>query len=108
MSESVNIQAGNFDQEVVQSKIPVLVDFWAEWCPPCKMIDPALEELAASYSGKVKFAKVNTDEQPEIAERFNIFSIPALLLFKGGNVVNRHVGAAPKPAIERIVSEVVH
>ncbi|HUX50941.1 MAG TPA: thioredoxin [Spirochaetia bacterium] len=107
MSNEVTITEQNFEQEVSQSAVPVLLDFWAEWCMPCKMIGPALHELADSYSGKIKIGKLNVDEQPDIAARFNIVSIPTLLLFQNGEIVKQHVGAAPKPTLEKIFKEYV-
>lgn len=88
-----------FDAEVRQSDIPVVVDFWAEWCGPCKQIGPALEELSEEYAGKVKIVKVNVDENPESPARMGVRGIPALFLFKDGQVVSNKVGAAPKASL---------
>ena len=89
-----------FDAEVRQSDIPVVVDFWAEWCGPCKQIGPALEELSEHYAGRVKIVKINVDENPSTPAQMGIRGIPALFLFKGGEVVSNKVGAAPKAALQ--------
>ena len=96
-----------FDAEVRNSDIPVMVDFWAEWCGPCKQIGPALEELSTEYEGKVKIVKVNIDENPNAAAAVGVRSIPALFMFKDGEVVSNRVGAAPKSAFEGWIKETV-
>jgi thioredoxin 1 len=86
----------SFSQDVLNSSEPVVVDFWAEWCSPCRMIGPALEEISNEMAGKVKIVKLNVDENPQVASQFGIRSIPALMMFKGGQVVAQKIGAAPK------------
>lgn len=92
----VTLTESNFESEVLKSPAPVLVDFWAEWCGPCKMVAPILDELAAEYNGRVKIGKVNIDEAQDLAGRFRITSIPTLLFFKGGEVVDQVVGLRSK------------
>lgn len=105
MSAEVTITSDNFEAEVLQSDIPVLVDFWAEWCVPCRMVAPVLEEIAQEYSGKLKVAKVNVDEVSDIAGKYSIISIPTLMVFKGGEMVNKQVGAGSKQAIANLFSD---
>jgi thioredoxin len=89
----------NFDAEVLKSDIPVLIDFWAVWCGPCKMIAPYVEEIAKTYAGKFKVGKLNVDEQPQIAMNYGIRSIPTLLIFKNGKIADQIIGAVPKQMI---------
>ncbi|WP_265516184.1 thioredoxin [Nitratireductor luteus] len=96
---TVKVDNNNFQSDVLQATEPVVVDFWAEWCGPCKMIAPALEEIAAELGGKVKVAKLNIDENPELAAQFGVRSIPTLMIFKNGEVADMKVGAAPKTAL---------
>jgi|SRR2546422_1184497 thioredoxin 1 len=94
----------NFDSEALKSDKPVLVDFWAPWCAPCRMVGPIIEELAGSYVDKVKVGKLNTDDNPGVAGRYGIMSIPTILLFKNGEIIERIVGAAPKKDFEKMLS----
>ena len=100
MSVEINVTGANFKKEVLDSPIPVLLDFWAEWCNPCRMIAPSIEQLAESYQGKVRVGKVNVDAEPDLASQFGIISIPSLLLFKGGELAAQKIGAFPKHEIE--------
>ena len=104
---TVAVTDATFDAEVRGSDVPVVVDFWAEWCGPCRMIGPALEELAAEYAGKVKIVKVNVDENPEAPAALGVRGIPALFLFKDGQVVSNKVGAAPKAALENWIKSAI-
>lgn len=107
MGKEVVITEANFDTEVAGSDVPVLVDFWADWCVPCKMIAPVLEQIAEEQDGKLKIGKVDVDSEAGLASKFNVISIPTLLLFKDGEVVNQHVGAGQKPLLEKIFADFV-
>ena len=98
------VSDSNFEAEVLKSTQPVVVDFWAEWCGPCRMIAPALEEIAGSMNGKVKIVKLNVDESPVTAQKYGIMSIPTLMVFKNGEPASRQVGAAPKQKLEQWIN----
>ena len=97
----------SFEADVLKSSAPVVVDFWAEWCGPCRMIAPALEEIAAQLGEKVKIVKLNVDENPNVAAKYGIMSIPTLMLFKNGEIASRQVGAAPKQKLAQWISGAV-
>ena len=95
----ITLTKDNFEQEVLASELPVLVDFWATWCGPCKMLAPTIAEIAAEYAGKLKVGKVNVDEEAELSFRYGIRSIPTLMVFKGGKLVNSGIGYMPKEEV---------
>lgn len=103
MADNLAVKGSEFDTEVLNSEVPVLVDFWAEWCGPCKAIGPSVEQIAQEYQGKAKVFKLNVDTEGEIASRYGVMSIPALFIFKGGKVVEKMVGAAPKAQIAALI-----
>jgi thioredoxin 1 len=100
---TLNFTDGAFDQDVLKSDVPVLVDFWAPWCGPCKAMGPTVDALATEYAGKIKVGKMNTDENQQTPMRYQIRGIPTLLLFKGGKVVEQRVGSMPKPEVQKMI-----
>lgn len=103
----VDLSSENFDQEVINSATPVLVDFWAEWCGPCKMLTPVLDELATEYDGKIKVGKVNIDNDQQLSVKYGIQSIPTLLVFKGGQVQEQHVGLKSKSVLKEALDNAI-
>ena len=107
MADEVTVTRSNFDAEVVKSAVPVVADFWAEWCGPCKMIAPVLRELATQYKDKIKIAKIDVDAEGELAQQFNIVSIPTILVFSKGKVVKQQIGDVPRQTLEKMIREVI-
>jgi len=100
MSDVLYVTDSNFDQEIINSNLPAMVDFWADWCGPCKIVGPIIEELAKEYKGRVKIAKLNVDQNRQITSRYGIRNIPTMILFKDGKVVDTIIGAYPKSFLE--------
>ena len=107
-TSTITVNDENFDDEVLQSDIPVLVDFWAEWCGPCKVVGPTIEALAADYAGKVKVAKLNVDDNPQAAGRFGVRSIPTLIVFKDGEAQQAAIGVKPKGQLAELIEKYLH
>ena len=105
MSAAAQVTDSTFKQEVLGSDVPVLVDFWAPWCGPCRMVAPVVEEIASQYEGKLKVVKVNTDENPNVASQYGIRSIPTLMIFNGGQKVDMVVGAVPKTTLANTIEK---
>ena len=106
-TKTIAVTEGTFESEVEKSAVPVVVDFWAPWCGPCRIVGPILEEIAADNEGKVKVAKVNVDENPALAQRFGIRGIPTIMFFKAGETVGQMVGAASKDRIQETIDSVI-
>ncbi|NEN92037.1 MULTISPECIES: thioredoxin [unclassified Okeania] len=105
MTAATPVTDSSFKQEVLESDVPVLVDFWAPWCGPCRMVAPVVEEIAGQYEGQIKVVKVNTDENPNVASQYGIRSIPTLMIFKGGQRVDMVVGAVPKTTLAQTLEK---
>ncbi|HEB10106.1 MAG TPA: thioredoxin [Spirochaetales bacterium] len=107
MAAEVTVTTDNFKEEVLESTVPVLADFWAQWCVPCRMVGPILAQMADEYDDKLKVAKINVDEAGELAAEYNIVSIPSILLFDKGKVVKQQIGAVPRQTLEQMVAEYI-
>ena len=105
MSSSIAVTDDSFEKEVLKSEVPVLVDFWAPWCGPCRMVAPIVDEIAKDYEGQIKVFKLNTDENPNVASQYGIRSIPTLMLFKGGQKIETVVGAVPKSTLATTIAK---
>ncbi len=103
----IKLNDKNFKQEVLESELPVLVDFWADWCFPCRMVAPTVEEIAKEYEGKLKVGKLNVDESPKTAGEYSVMSIPTFLIFKNGKPIDSLIGALPKPMLEKAIKKYI-
>jgi len=107
MSKPITIEDSTFEEAVLQAKMPVLVDFWAQWCGPCRMVAPVVEELAQEYEGRISFGKVDVDQNPKIASRYGVMSIPTLILFKDGKPISNIVGFRPKAQLKQSLDDIL-
>jgi len=107
MPNVLNVTDQNFDQEVLQANLPVLVDMWADWCGPCRMMGPIIDEVSDQYINKIKFTKLNVDENQEIANKYSIRSIPTFLIFKNGELIANHIGALPETKLKSLLNELL-
>jgi len=105
MEKAKPVNSKDWEKEVLNSQIPVFVDFWAEWCGPCRMVGPVVEELASEYAGKINFVKVNVDENNELASKYNVFSIPTLAIFNKGQIITQQIGAASKSSYKNMIDK---
>jgi len=105
ISEPLHVTDAAFEKTVLKSEVPVVVDFWAPWCGPCRMVAPVLDKLAKEYAGKLLIAKVNTDENPQWAQKYNVQGIPTMLFMAGGKIVHQQVGALPEPILRSVVAQ---
>ena len=105
MSQVLRLTDRNFEQDVFQSEIPVMVDFWASWCPPCKMVEPVIEDLASEYADTIKFGKINIDQNPKVATEYQIKGVPTFILFNSGKIVERRVGAQSKEQLKEMLEK---
>lgn len=103
MSSAISVTSATFEAEVLKSNIPVLVDFWAPWCGPCQRLGPIIDEIIEEYAGKLKVVKLNIDDNGDVATKYGIMSIPTIMIFKDGEIVNKQVGLLPKPAIKQLI-----